>query len=304
MARRQCLSLRIMIYRMPQLREISSVANPRVKDVAKLHQGRQRRKQNLLIAQSLREVDRALDAGLRIHSLFTCDALANGGQQDVDALAETYADALPDRLDWFAVTVQVMNKLAPRENPEGMLAVFHTPAIEPADIPTGASELWLVAVGLTKPGNLGAIVRTADAAGATGVIACDSVVDVFHPSSIRSSTAAVFTLPVLTLTVDQTRSFLTDRKIKAYAASPSAEKSYDQVDLAATAAIVIGAEDTGLDGSWLADPSLNQPGQFSCEPVLIPMQSRTADSLNASVAAAVLLFEAARQRRTSGGRDE
>ncbi len=284
---------------MLQPREITSLTNPRVKEVVRLHQGRHRRKNRLMMVQTRREITRALDAGLKLDALFSCPPLPNGDRQTAAALLELPSNQYSDTFCWHEVTEAIMRKLAPRENPEGVLAVFHWPAISPHKLPRQNDELWLVAVGLSKPGNLGAIVRSADAAGATGVIVCDAVVDVFHPSSIRSSTGAIFTLPVFSMTSDQARRFLLERNVTIYAASPDTTNAYDEADFSKSVAIVIGAEDTGLDDSWLSPPNDHGASEEKCHPIFIPMTSRTADSLNASVAAAVLLFEAARQRRVN-----
>jgi TrmH family RNA methyltransferase len=150
----------------------------------------------------------------------------------------------------------------------------------------GSSELWLVAVGLAKPGNLGAVARTAAVAGATGLLVADAVVDVYNPNAIRASTGAVFTLPVAAASSAEIRRFLADRGVTIVAAAPAAKEVYTRADLTGPVALVIGAEDTGLDDAWLA------AGQT----VRIPMHAGEVDSLNAGVAAAVLLFEALRQR--------
>jgi TrmH family RNA methyltransferase len=210
-------------------------------------------------------------------------------------------------VELFEVTDTLLRKLAYQENPEGVLGVFEQAGRTLADFaaasqrpgpagpgpsraPAGA-DLFLVAVGLAKPGNLGAMARTAEAAGATGLLVADSVVDVYNPNAIRASTGAVFTLPVAAAPSDEVRRFLRGRGVRVVAAAPAAAEAYDRADLTGPVALVIGAEDAGLDDSW----------RHAGQAVRIPMHAAAVDSLNASVAAAVLLFEAVRQRRGRAG---
>jgi len=239
---------------------ITSPDNPRVKDVLRLRKSRERRRLGLFIAEGPREVERARGAGLRI--------------------VETYF--APELLSWDEgeeVTPRVLAKMAYRADPEGVLAVVEIPQRSlPAD-PT----LILVAVGIEKPGNLGAMARTADAAGADGLLVADANADPWNPNAIRASTGAVFTLPVVEATKDDVARLPT-RKV---AAVLGARTSHSAEDYTQPTAFLIGAEDEGLGAEWqeLADARVE-----------IPMRGAAADSLNASAAAAVLLFEAVRQR--------
>jgi TrmH family RNA methyltransferase len=239
---------------------ITSVDNPRVKDVLRLRKGRGRREAGLFVAEGPREVRRAREAGLRIEATYFAPKLLVWDEgEEVDE--------------------RVLRKLSYRAEPEGVIAVVEIPQRElPPD-----STLLLVAVGIEKPGNLGAMARTADAAGADALLVGDARSDPWNPNAIRASTGAVFTLPILDVTADEVRA-LPHRKVAAMLGAPTkhTDESY-----ATPTAFLVGAEDTGLADEWrtLADVHVE-----------IPMHARTADSLNASAAAAVLLFEAVRQR--------
>jgi TrmH family RNA methyltransferase len=239
---------------------ITSLDNPRVKDVLRLRKSRERRRFGLFIAEGPREVERARAAGLRIEA--------------------TYFS--PELLAWDEgeeVSARVLAKMAYRAEPEGVLAVVGIPQREvPAD-----ATLILVAVGIEKPGNLGAMARTADAAGADALLVGDANADPWNPNAIRASTGAVFTLPIADVTLDDVRA-LQLRKIAAVVDAP---RRYTDADLTRPTAFIVGAEDEGLSANWRTTAD---------EHVSIPMRARTSDSLNAATSAGVLLFEAVRQR--------
>jgi RNA methyltransferase, TrmH family len=241
---------------------ISSTDNPRVKDVLRLRRSRERRREGVFIAEGVREVERAIAAGLVVRDSFVARELLpaweHGGEE---------------------VSARVLAKMAYRAEPEGVLAVVEVPRRE---LPLGAT-LLLVAVGVEKPGNLGAMARSADAAGADALLVAGGAVDPWNPNAIRASTGAVFTLPVIDATREQVAG-LPQRKL---AAVLGAARKHTDADLRPPTAFLVGAEDAGLDRSWreLADGEIE-----------IPMRGAAADSRNASAAAAVLLFEALRQR--------
>jgi TrmH family RNA methyltransferase len=171
------------------------------------------------------------------------------------------------------------------------VAIVETPHATLDDIaerlPTDA--LIVVVEGVEKPGNLGAVLRSADAAGATAVVAADALTDPFNPNSIRASLGTIFTMPVVSAGSTETGDWLTARGIRAVAAVVDAPTRYTDADLTGPLAIVLGSEAAGLSAAWRGGPA---------EPVSIPMAG-IADSLNVSIAAAVLLFEAVRQRRVT-----
>jgi RNA methyltransferase, TrmH family len=239
---------------------ISSVDNPRVKDLVRLRKARERRRSGLFIAEGPREFERARAAGLTI-------------------VATYFAPSLLDWPEGEEVSERVLAKMAYRAEPEGVIAVVEVPHRE---LPTNGS-LYVVAVGIEKPGNLGAMARTADAAGADALVVAEAQADPWNPNAIRASTGAVFSLPVVEATLDEIRALPT----RLLAALPDAPTAYTEVDLTARTTLAIGAEDVGLPDAWI------EASDFS---VSIPLHAGTTDSLNAATAAAIILFEARRQR--------
>jgi TrmH family RNA methyltransferase len=239
---------------------ITSVDNARVREVLRLRKGRERRHSGLFVAEGPREVERARAAGLRVHATYFAPSL----------LAWDEGEEVDER---------VLRKMSYRAEPEGVLAVVEIPQHTlPPD-----STLLLVAVGIEKPGNLGAMARTADAAGADALLLGDARSDPWNPNAIRASTGAVFTLPIVDVTADDV-SRLPHRKVAATLGAPH---RHTTPDYTSPTAFLVGTEDTGLDDTWRAAADTH---------VEIPMNGVTADSLNASAAAAVLLYEAVRQR--------
>jgi TrmH family RNA methyltransferase len=173
-----------------------------------------------------------------------------------------------------------------RENPDGWLGVFQTPRFLLADLSYSSMPLILVAESIEKPGNLGAILRTADAANVDAVVVCDPRVDLWNPNVIRASRGTIFTVKTVTAGSAAALSWLKSRQIHVLAATPSAETPYTQADLSVPLAIVVGTEKEGLSRPWILGADLN---------VRIPMSGRI-NSLNVSVAAALILYEAVRQR--------
>jgi len=241
---------------------ITSTDNPRVKEVLRLRRSRERRRAGLFVAEGPREVERAIAAGLTLRETYVAPELLPGwphGGEEVSA--------------------RVLAQMSYRAEPEGVLAVAEIPR---RPLPRDA-KLLLVAVAIEKPGNLGAMARTADAAGADALLVGDANVDPWNPNAIRASTGAVFTLPIVEVTRDDVAA-LPQQKIAAVLGAPT---RHTAVDLSPPTAFLVGAEDEGLGADWRA---------LADRAVEIPMRGAAADSLNASAAAAVLLFEALRQR--------
>ena len=309
---------------MVQRKSISSVHNDRVKRVVRLRRHSSRRETGWFVAEGVREVSRALEAGLRLIELYFCPRLAfppdipdTPDTPDTRRVSiQSLVDSIPAERHTVIIEVSptVMEKLSYRQNPEGLVAVFEQPrytldrldeihALSPgrcagSRLLSGGSnaDLWLVAVGTQKPGNLGAMARSAAAAGCRGLLVADGVVDAFNPNAIRASTGAVFVLPIVEAAMQAVLNFLITRKVRLLAACPHAKTTIDRVELTGPVAFVMGQEDQGLsfdDARW------RQHGENEIEPISIPMVNSTVDSLNVSVAAAVLLYEAVRQRRTS-----
>jgi TrmH family RNA methyltransferase len=177
------------------------------------------------------------------------------------------------------VTARVLAKMSYRAEPEGIIAVVEAPTRAlPAD-----ANLVLVAVGIEKPGNLGAMARAADAAGADGLLVADARVDPWNPNAIRASTGAVFSLPI----VDATLADVEALELQKVAAVVDSPLPYTHAELTQPSAVIVGSEDTGLDARWRAVADVQAS---------LPMLGSTVDSLNAATAAALLLYEAVRQR--------
>ena len=260
---------------------LTSPANARVKDVVKLRQRRYRDREGRFIVEGVQELRHALLADYPVEVAFYCERLfgARGEAELVDRLAAAGVECQ-------ATNATVFEKLSYRRTPDGLLAVATTPELTLARLAVPANSLWLVAANIEKPGNLGAMLRTADAAGASGVLVADPVTDPFNPNVVRASVGTLFRVPLAVAGAAQVRSWLAERAIRVIATSPDAGMDYTSVDLSGPVAIVIGAEHLGLDRAW----------RTAAETVRIPMAGQ-ADSLNAAMAATVLLFEAARQRR-------
>jgi TrmH family RNA methyltransferase len=264
---------------------LTSLDNPRIKQVIRLRKHRDRRESGLFVAEGQREVQRAAEAGLRVEEVFLCPQVAGMSFDQFLAATPLLLKSSPAL---FEITPPLLSKLSHIENPEGTLAVVRTPTIGADDIPAAsANDLFLVAAGINKPGNLGAMARTASAAGATALLA-DGEVDAFNPNAIRASTCAVFTLPILAGGAGELVRFLRGRDARVVIATPEARLPYTDTDLTGPLAIVIGAEDQGVPAEWRA---------AATDQVSLPMAGGLVDSLNASNTAAILMFEALRQRR-------
>lgn len=263
--------------------------NPRVKAVVKLGEHRHRRQTGLFVAQGEREIARAAAAGLVLAEVYECPEMTQGRFPPWEQIIPD--EEARENARWHDVTPAVFAKMSYKDRPEGALAVFEQPkwTWEELALVTntpGKPALYMVAAGLEKPGNLGAMARSAAAAGADALLVADGVVDAFNPNAIRASTGAVFGLPILSDTSASVIAFLKKQHVSIYPASPDATQSYTQVDMTKPCALVIGAEDVGLDHQWLD----------AGKPITIHMNTSMVDSLNASIAAGVLLFEALRQR--------
>ena len=259
---------------------LTSVRNPRVKDVVKLRNRRHRDRERRFVVEGARELSCAMDSNLRLATLYYCEELlADGGRSVVERIAATEAACQP-------TSRAVFERMSYRHTPDGVLGVAPMPDLELGRLPETDNALWLVAAAIEKPGNLGAMLRTADAAGVAGMIVADPTTDVFNPNVVRASTGTLFSVPVAAASVDEVRAWLERHRIRTVAGRPDADVDYTQADLCGAVAIVVGSEHQGLGAAW------SVPG---AESVRIPMSGR-ADSINAAMAATVLLFEARRQR--------
>ena len=262
---------------------ISSVQNPKVKQVALLQQkSLERRKSGLFVVEGQREVFHCLSMGYEVENLYCCPSLMN---EPLDATALT---VLP-----IEVTSQVYQKMAYRGTTEGVLAVMRMKTMRLNNLQLPEHPLIVVVESVEKPGNLGAILRSADAAGADAVIVCDPLTDLYNPNLIRASLGALFTVPTVAVGSDTCIAFLKHHGIRILTAQLQDSEVYYDTDMTCGTAIVMGTEATGLTNQWREAADAH---------IRIPMLGHL-DSLNVSVSAAILLFEAVRQRMgvASGG---
>ncbi|MEM6507380.1 MAG: RNA methyltransferase [Planctomycetota bacterium] len=286
---------------------ITSLQNARVKALVKLRGQRGRREAGLFIAEGRRAVERAMMAGIRFVSVWLCGALLGDKMQEIESDLTVLPD-LGNPFETVRVPASVFKKIAYVREPEGVLAVCEARAWSSVDqlrrpnnpdhpgfVDTGGGSIDLVAVGTEKPGNLGAMVRTADLAGCRSVVAAGTPVDIYNPNAIRASTGAVFVVPTLSMSEEDAIAMLKEKNIRILAAVVDGQVEHTEADYSGSIAIVIGPEDRGLSDLWKR-AAADTDGQT----VRIATQAGSADSLNASVAAGVMLFEARRQRREAG----
>jgi TrmH family RNA methyltransferase len=266
---------------------ITSRQNVRVKEAAKLRLARQRERQGRFLIDGPREILRALDAGIEIVEAFTCPALCRGeeAQRAADHLAQAASVAA-------TVTEDVFEKLRFGERTGGVLAVAQTPRRSLADLALPPAPLVVVIEGLEKPGNVGAVLRSADGAGVDAVIVADARGDLFNPNTIRASLGTVFGANVCLASTEETLAWLAHLNVPIVTARPEATADYTELDYRQGAAIVLGSEAAGLSDRWRG---------AGMTAVRLPMRG-IADSLNVSATAAVLFYEAQRQRQTGSDR--
>jgi RNA methyltransferase, TrmH family len=270
--------------RRPAELEITSPANPRIKQLVALRRRRSRERSDVTLVEGLAEVELALAAGVQPRTLYYCPALAT-------AVSLSLADRVAERgTEVIRVTRPVFEKVSYREGPDGWLAVVPAVASDLTRLDPGPQPLVLVCAGLEKPGNLGAILRTADAAGVAAVIAADPVTDWGNPNVVRASKGTVFSVPVASATAADVLDWIKGHRLRVVAATPEAAQLVTETDLTGPTAIAVGAEQTGLPDYWLAHADVR---------VRIPMFGR-ADSLNVSTSAAIITYEAVRQRLHAG----
>jgi len=260
---------------------ITSLHNPRVKDAVRLRDRRHREKQGKILIDGLRELQRAVDAGVAIAEAFVHAPACEG--PEAERLLATLAER---RVELLEVSRPVFEKLAFGQRVEGILAVATPPSARLADLRLPEDALVAVLEGVEKPGNVGAVARTADGAGLSALIVADPRTDLFNPNAIRASLGTLFTLPVAAATARETLAWLRDQRLAIYAARVDGSAPYTDADFRRRAAIVLGSETEGLTDAW-SGPGLKA--------IRLPMRG-AADSLNVSATAAVLFYEALRQR--------
>ena len=256
---------------------ITSKQNPRVKEVVKLRNRRDRDASGKFLVEGYREILRALDAGWVAETIFFSPDHFLGSNEE--ALIARVAEKLE-------TSGEVFEKMSYRDRPDGVLAIFpqKKPALE--DLPVGETAFYVVAEAIEKPGNLGSILRSCDAVGASGLIVCDKCTDIYNPNVVRASVGTLFSVPVVETTTEKALAWLRENGVKTLAATPAAKASYTELDFSGKIAIVVGTEQLGLSEAWMEEADLQ---------VRIPMHGK-ADSLNVATATTLLLYEVRRWR--------
>ena len=265
-----------------RIESITSAQNAKLKHLLLLQEkSRTRREEGLFVVEGRRELGHALEAGFRPRTLFVREA-------DLEALQGLLAQAEAANPACLAVTLPTLlyAKVAYREGTEGILAVMETQTLRLEDLQLGEAPLIIVLESVEKPGNLGAVLRSADAARADAVIVCDPLTDLWNPNLIRASLGGIFTVPTVCASSEETISWLHAHGIRILTAQLQDSSWYYDTDMTGGTALVMGTESTGLTDCWRRAADAH---------IRIPMLGRL-DSLNVSVSAAILLFEAVRQR--------
>jgi TrmH family RNA methyltransferase len=260
---------------------IQSRQNPRVQNLARLHERAHRDAQQRFLVEGRRELERALTRGI-VEEIYFCPELFREGGDE--AIIERGAQA---GVALCQLATSAFEKISLREGPDGLLGVARVWPHSLADLHVSATPLLLIVERVEKPGNLGALLRSADAAGADAVIVCDPVTDLFNPHVVRNSQGALFSVPVAVAPAQAALDFLRAKKISLIATTPAATLDYWDADLRGSVALAVGGEKDGLTPFWL---------EAANQRVHIPMAGQS-DSLNVAAAATLALFEAVRQRR-------
>lgn len=285
---------------------IESGQNPKIKELLALQEkSKLRREKGLFVLEGRRELEHALETGLDIDSLFVCPEiltltdetpllrnviLSEAKNPDTKRLQPNGSEPKAARVkNLYEVSRQVYGKIAYREGTEGIIAEVAAPKRTLDGLSLPEKPVVMVLESVEKPGNLGAVLRSADAAGADAVIVCDPHTDLYNPNLIRASIGAVFTVPVVTATSEEAIKYLKNKGIRILTAQLQDSVPYYDSDMTRGIALIMGTEATGLSRAWR-----NAADEHIC----IPMLGRL-DSLNVSVSAAILLYEAVRQRQSS-----
>ncbi len=263
---------------------ITSGQNPKLKDAIDLQDRKAREKTGLFLIEGYRELFRAMQGNVQIEALFFSPKHFLGSNEPalIEAIAKQGAKL-------YECKEEIFSKLSYRDRPDGLVAVAKKmkKTLSDLHIENVDDPLFIVAEAIEKPGNLGTILRSADAAGAHGVIVCDRCTDIYNPNVVRASTGILFTIPVIEASSEDALFWLKTRQIAIMAATPSAQQEYTETDLRGSLAIAVGTEQYGLSKKWLDEATMH---------VRIPMCG-VADSLNVATATTLLLYEALRQRK-------
>jgi len=259
---------------------ITSVQNPLIKNVMLLvEKPRARKEQNRIVIEGLREIRLAVMSGFRITDLFYSPGLVPGAELEALGIRESHV-AMAE------VSREVFNRMAYRADSGGVIALAEPRRLSFGDLELGKMPLLLVLETVEKPGNLGALLRTADAAGLDAVIICDPQTDIYNPNAIRSGIGCIFTLPVVTSSSEEAIAWMHSSGITMFGTALTATHMYHETDFRQPAAIIMGSEAYGLSKTWLKGAD---------DLIKIPMSGKI-DSMNVSASAAIVVFEAMRQR--------
>lgn len=261
---------------------ISSLQNPGIRRIFQLQEkSRARKKEQIFVVEGVREIGLAIKGGYEVQELYFTSELFPSEK------AEKLMTLLPEAVEVTELSAEVYEKIAYRGSTEGVIALVTAKDLSLKNIGLQTENpLILVAEAPEKPGNIGALLRTADAAAVDAVLIANPKTDMFNPNIIRSSVGCVFTNNIATGSSKEIVEFLKENRVNIYAAALQASKNYTSVNFTTSSAIVVGTEATGLSEEWLKNSTQN---------ILIPMQGEI-DSMNVSVAAGILIFEAKRQR--------
>ena len=273
--------------------QITSAQNPKIKNLLSLQEkSRTRREQGLFVVEGRRELEHALEAGFRVRTVFVCPEIAGLSSRPSEARGEILSSDFSTSLEMtegallVEIPASLYRKVAYREGTEGIIAEMEIRERHLEDLPLSEHPLVVVLESVEKPGNLGAVLRSADAARADAVIVCDPLTDLWNPNLIRASLGGIFTVPTVCATSEETIAWLKAHGIRILTAQLQDSAWYYDIDMTGGTALVMGTESTGLTDRWRAAADAH---------IRIPMLGRL-DSLNVSVSAAILLFEAVRQR--------
>lgn len=266
---------------------ISSVQNPKIKLLTALQKkSSERRSRGQFVVEGVRELQHCVEAGFEVESVFCCREFL-GDDSSACFFNDFETSGGIDSSHFYSVSPKVYEHIAYRGSTEGVVAVVKCRERSLDDLELGENPLLMVLESVEKPGNLGAVLRSADAARADAVIVCDPLTDLYNPNLIRASIGAVFTVPVVACDSTTCINFLKSKNIKILTAQLQDSSLYYETDMRRGVALVMGTESTGLTQQWRLAADAH---------IRIPMLGRL-DSLNVSVSAAILLFEAVRQRK-------
>jgi TrmH family RNA methyltransferase len=259
---------------------INSLENKKIKEVVKLRKSGLQKSKELFLIDGKREIELALKSGVTVKEIFYCSDFSPEDSRLLDKI---------DQEKIIIVSRNVFQKIAYKENPDGFLAIATRSANSLNEIKLTHNPLVIILESVEKPGNLGAILRTAYAAGVEAVIINNNQTDIFNQNVIRASEGHIFTNKIVISSVKETADWLKNNKIQSFAAAIKQSKNYLQSDFSGPSAIILGSEAEGLSKNWL---------KLADSRILIEMKSGI-DSLNVSVSAAIIVFEALRQRNIS-----